>query len=268
MLGGTAMTALRQTLLRMIMLTLLGACPFLLSAQNIDIQSEDDKPIEERLVYNHQNSLKAAIHSRGFGAGFKIGRIKSIHLVRNWEAEFVSLHSLKEIKTLNIATYNTRPFVYGKLNYAYVIRFGYGEDRRIFGKPYWGGIETRWTYEAGASLALLKPYYYYVVSYQPNPTGGYIEKIEERVFEKGLDILGRSAFTKGIVETKLSPGIHASLGLGFDIGKSRTRVQSINVDAKAEFFPLGVSIMESEQNKRFFITFMLSYNWGTRFNKY
>ena len=268
MLGGIAMTALRQTLLRIIMLTLFGACAFLLPAQNIDIQDEDDKPIEERLVYNHQNSYKIAIHSRGFGGGFKIGRIKSIHLVRNWEAEIVSLHSLKEIKTLNMSTYNMRPFVYGKLNYVYVLRFGYGEDRRIFGKPYWGGIETRWTYEAGASLALLKPYYYYVVTYQPSTTGGYIETIEEKTFDRTLDILGRSAFTKGIGETKLSPGIHASLGLGFDIGKSRTRVQSINVDAKAEYFPLGVSIMESEQNKHLFITFMLSYNWGTRFNNY
>ena len=262
------MTALRRPLLRLLMLTLFSACVFLLPAQNIDIQDKDDKPLEERLVYNHQNSYNIAIHSQGFGAGFKIGKIKSIHLVRNWEAEIVSLRSLKEIKSLNISSYNTRPFIYGKLSYVYVIRFGYGEDRRIFGKPYWGGIETRWTYEAGASLALLKPYYYYVVTYQPSPTGGYIEKIEEQTFDRGLDILGRAAFTKGIAETKLSPGIHASLGLGFDIGKSRTRVQSINVNAIAEFFPLGVSIMESEQNKHLFITFMLSYNWGTRFNNY
>lgn len=267
MLGGTAMTALRQTLLRIFMLTLFGACAFLLPAQNIDIQSEDDKPIEERLVYNHQNTIKLAIHSRGFGAGFKIGKIKSIHLVRNWEAEVVSLHSLKEIKTMNISTYNTRPFVYGKLNYVYVLRFGYGEDRRIFGKPYWGGIETRWTYEAGASLALLKPYYYYAIAYKPS-NNGYYETIEEQTFQPGLDILGRAPFTKGIAETKLSPGVHASLGLGFDIGKSRPRAQSLNVDVKAEFFPLGVYIMDSERNKRLFITFMLSYNWGSRFNKY
>ena len=261
------MTALRRPLLRMLMLTLLGACPFLLSAQNIDIQSEDDKPIEERLVYNRQNTFKAAIHSQGLGAGFKIGKIKSIHVTKNWEAEVVSLRSLKEIKTMNISTYNTRPYVYGKLNYVYVLRFGYGEDRRIFGKPYWGGIETRWTYEAGASLALLKPYYYYAVTYRPSGNG-YIETIEEKTFEPGLDILGKSSFIKGIAETKLSPGVHASLGLGFDIGKSRTRAQSINVDAKVEFFPLGVSIMDSERNKRLFVTFMLSYNWGSRFNKY
>ena len=261
------MTALRRPLLRLLMLTLFGAYSFLLSAQNIDIQSEDDKPIEERLVYNRQNTIKLAIHSQGLGAGFKIGKIKSIYLVKNWEAEIVSLHSLKEIKTMNISSYNTRPFVYGKLNYVYVLRFGYGEDRRIFGKPYWGGIETRWTYETGASLALLKPYYYYAATYKPS-SNGYYETIEEQTFQQGIDILGKASFIKGIEETKLSPGVHASLGLGFDIGKSRTRAQSINVDVKTEFFPLGVSIMDSERNKRLFVTFMLSYNWGSRFNKY
>ena len=140
----------------------------MLSAQNIDIQSDDDKPLEEKLVYNHQNSFHVAMHTRGLGAGFKIGRIKSIHVTRNWEAQVVSLRSLKELKTLNMSSFNMRPFVYGKLNYAYVARFGYGEERRIFGKPYWGGIETRWTYEFGASLAFLKPYYYQVVTYIPN----------------------------------------------------------------------------------------------------
>lgn len=268
MLGGIAMTALGRPLLRIIMLTLFGACTFLLPAQNIDIQSYDDKPLEEKLVYGHQNTFNIAIHTQGFGAGFKIGRIKSINLTRNWEAEVLSLRSLKEIKTLNISTFNMRPFIYGKLNYAYVARFGYGEERRIFGKPYWGGIETRWTYEFGASLALLKPYYYYVVTYMPNGSGGYFETVAEQTFEEGINILGRSAFTKGLAETKLSPGFHASLGLNFDIAKSRTTVQAINVDIKAECFPIGVSLMNSERNKWLFVTFMLSYNWGSRFNKY
>ena len=269
--GGLTMTALRCPLLRLLLLTLFVACAFLLPAQNIDIQDDNSKPIEERLVYNHQNTFNAAIHSRGFGAGFKIGRIKSIHVTRNWEAEMVSLRSLKELKTINLSTYNMRAFVYGKLNYAYVLRFGYGEERRIFGKPYWGGIETRWTYEAGASLAFLKPYYYYVSIYKQLSDGTYWEIYDEQTFDnkdQWVDVLGRSAFTKGIGETKLSPGLHASLGMSFEFGKSRTRVQAINVDAKAEYFPLGVSIMDSERNKKLFLTLMLSYNWGSRFNKY
>ena len=45
-------------------------------------------------------------------------------------------------------------------------------------------------------------------------------------------------------------------------------MQAVNIDVKAEYFPLGVSIMDSERNKKVFITFMLSYNWGSRFNNY
>ena len=262
------MIALRQPIMRILLLTLFGACAFLLPAQNIDIQSQDDKPLEERLVYSRQNTYKVALHSQGLGLGFKIGKIKNIHLTRNWKVEAVSLRSHKEIKAVTLSQYNTRPFIYGKLNYAYVIRFGWGEDRLIYGKPYWGGIETRWTYSVGASLALLKPYYYYVVSYQPTSSGEYVETIEERTFEPGLNILGRAAFTKGFGQIKVSPGINASLGLSFDLAKSRTRVQAIDVDIIAECFPMGVSIMDSERNKRFFLTFMLSYNFGSRFNKY
>lgn len=262
------MIALRQPVLRILLLTLFGACTFLLPAQNIDIQSENDKPLEERLVYTRQNSYKIAIHTQGFGAGFKVGKIKSTHLTRNWKGEVVSLRSLKEIKAVTLSQYNARPFIYGKLNYAYVLRFGWGEDRLIYGKPYWGGIEMRWTYSVAASLALLKPYYYYVVDYQPTASGDYVETIEEHTFEPGLNILGRAAFTKGIGQTKVSPGLNASLGLSFDLAKSRTRIQALDVDIIAECFPMGVSIMDSERNKRFFITLMLSYNFGSRFNKY
>jgi hypothetical protein len=120
-------------------------------------------------------------------------------------------------------------------------------------------------------LALLKPYYYYVSIYKPLADGTYWETYDEQTFDhkdEWVDILGRSAFTKGLGEIKVSPGVHASLGLSFDFAKSRTQVQAVNIDVKAEYFPLGVSIMDSERNKKVFVTFMLSYNWGSRFNNY
>lgn len=264
------MNARLQPILRTIMLSLFGAWAFLLPAQEIDIQSDDNKPIEERIVYSHQNTKHVAIHSQGFGAGFKIGRIKSINRTTNWEVDVVSLHALKEIKTINMATYYTRPYVYGKLNSVFVARFGYGEERRIFGKPYWGGVETRWIYEAGASLALLKPYYYYVLVYYSTPNG-FEEVVEEQTFDQNgqwVDIIGKAAFTKGIAQTKLSPGAHASIGLNFEFGKSRANVQSISVKAIVEGFPLGVPIMDGQHNRWLYITLHLSYNWGSRFNKY
>lgn len=264
------MLAVQKTMIRILFLTLLGACSYVLHAQEITIGSDNDKPLEERLVYNHQNTINVGIHTQGFGVGFKLGRIKSIHTTSNWEFEVVSLRSLKEIKTMNATEFFTRPFVYGKLNHVYVMRFGYGQSRLIFGKPYWGGVETRWKYEAGASLALQKPYYYYVVTYHPS-SGAYQEITEEQTFDhhdQWVEIIGRAAFSKGLKEIKPSPGVHASLGMSFDFGTTRTRAQSLNLDAIVEYFPLGVSIMDSERNKPLFVTLMLSYNWGTRFNKY
>jgi len=264
------MNARLRPILRIALLTLFGACAFLLPAQEIEIQNDNDKPLEERIVYNHQNTTHVAIHSQGFAGGFKIGRIRTINRTTYWETEFASLHALKEIKIINVSTYYTRPYVYGKLNSTYVVRFGYGEERRIYGKPYWGGVETRWTYEFGASLALLKPYYYYAVVYHPT-SSGYEEIIEEQTFDQKdqwQEIIGKASFTTGLGETKFSPGAHASLGLNFEFGKSRTRVQSINVKAVAEGFPLGAPIMDGQRNPWFYLTLHLSYNWGSRFNKY
>ncbi len=264
------MNARSRPILRIVLLTLFGACAFLLPAQEIDIQNDNDKPLEERIVYNHQNTFHIAIHSQGFAGGFKIGRIRTINRTTYWETEFASLHALKEIKTINVSTYYTKPYIYGKLNSTYVIRFGYGEERRIYGKPYWGGVETRWTYEFGASLALLKPYYYYAVVYYPT-SSGYEEIIEEQTFDQKdqwQEIIGKARFTTGIGETKFSPGAHASLGMCFEFGSSRTRVQSINVKAVAEGFPMGAPIMDGQRNPWFYLTLHLSYNWGSRFNKY
>ena len=139
------MNARWRPVLRITMLMLFGACAFLLPAQEIDIQSDKDKPLEERIVYSHQNTTHIAIHSQGFAAGFSIGRVRSINRTTSWQVEAASLHALKEIKTINVSSSYTRPYIYGKLNSTFVVRVGYGADRRIFGKPYWGGIETRWT---------------------------------------------------------------------------------------------------------------------------
>ncbi len=265
------MIAHRKPVLKFILLALFGTSYLGLEAQEIDIQDNANKPLEERLIYNRQDSYFVSINNRGFSGGFRIGKIANIYTTRQWECEFTSIHSMKEIKTVNTSEYRMRPYVYGKLNSVYALRFGYGVEKRIYGKPYWGGVEMRWTYEGGASLAFQKPYYYYVIVYQANPDGSYSEIIDEQTFEdkaQWRDILGRSSFFKGFDKLAFSPGIHAKTGLNFDFSTSRTSIKAINVGAIAEYYPFGISIMDSERNKMLFLTFYVSYNWGTRFNKH
>lgn len=264
------MIAHRRPVSRFMLLALFGTSFLSLQAQEIDIAANDNKPLEEKLIYTKQSNGFVSMNSRGFSGGFKIGKIKNIYTTTQWEFEIASIHSLKEIKTINTTQYRLRPYVYGKLNYAFALRVGYGAEKRIYGKPYWGGVEMRWNYEAGASLAIQKPYYYYVIVYEMGSDGTYNEVIAEQTFEnksQWRDILGRSSFFKGFDKLSLSPGIHAKTGFSFDFSKSRTRINAVNVGAIAEYYPIGISIMDSERHKMVFLTFYVSYNWGSRYNR-
>ena len=91
------MNARLRPLVRLLLTALFGAWVFLLPAQEINIGSDSDKPVEERIIYNRLNTYNIAIHSQGFGAGFTIGKIRTIHKTTYWRTEVVSLHSTKEI---------------------------------------------------------------------------------------------------------------------------------------------------------------------------
>ena len=48
--------------------------PVILDAQEISVGTDQDKPIEERILYNHETTLSATIHTQGLGVGFKTGQ--------------------------------------------------------------------------------------------------------------------------------------------------------------------------------------------------
>lgn len=243
--------------------------PNILDAQEISIGNDDSRPIEERIIYSHESALQATIHTQGLGLGYRTGRIQSIYKTTYWDFEVNYMRSQKQVKLINL--YGTTSFVYGKLNDMLILQSGYETQRRIFGKPYWGGVELRWIYEAGVSLALLKPYYYTVVVATTSSSGQYNQTIEYQTFENSgqwIDILGKAPFKYGLTEIKFRPGIHAKGGMSFEIGTNSTRAQSIEVGAVATYFPQGINLMAQNPTEYVFLTLYLSYCWGSRYNKY
>lgn len=245
--------------------------PIILEAQEISIGSDQDKPIEERIIYHHENAFDVTLHTRGLGAGFTLGKIRSTEKVTTWDFEISYLRSLKQIKIINASLFSASYFVYGKLNDVLALRAGYGAEKRIYGKPYWGGVELRWVYECGASLALLKPYYYTVSVVQPGANGTYDLVVENHSFDEDhsqwVEILGKSPFKYGLDEIKLRPGVHAKLGMCFEIGPSRANMQAIELGAVGEFYPQGLPMMAENPPERLLLTLYLAYRWGSRFNK-
>lgn len=243
--------------------------PLVLSAQEIAVGNDDSRPLEERVLYSHESTLHLTVNSQGLGFGYKSGKIRSIDNTTYWDFEISYLRSLKQIKLMSF--FSTTTFVYGKMNDILTLRGGYGASRRIYGKPYWGGVELRWLYEAGAELALLKPYYYTVKVAKPSATGEYTQEVKYDTFDhvdEWIEIIGRAPFKYGLDEIKLRPGLYAKGGMEFEIGTSRLHVQSIEVGATAEYFPQGLVMMADNPAAYFIPTLYLSYNWGTRYNHY
>lgn len=243
--------------------------PLLLDAQEISIGPDQDKPVEERILYNHQNTLQATIHTQGLGISYRTGKIQSIYKTTNWDFELSYLKPLKQIKLVNSYEFNSIPFVFGKLNEAAVLRADYEVFKRLYGKPYWGGIEIQWFYGGGASLALLKPYYYIVIVAQPTEDGEYQQVIERQTFDQSenwIEIIGKAAFKYGLDEIKIRPGLNARTGLNFEFGSSKTRYQSIEIGSVLEYFPQGIPLMAENPDQHLILSLYLSYSWGSRFN--
>lgn len=243
--------------------------PVILDAQEIAIGNDDSRPLEERVIYNRETTLHVTANTQGLGAGYKHGIIKGIHKTTYWDFEVSYLRSQKQIRLMNY--FSPTSFVYGKLNDVLTLRGGYEVERRIYGKPYWGGVELRWLYEAGASLAILKPYYYSVAVAQPTSAGEYEQVIDYQTFDnkdQWIEIIGKAPFKHGIDEIKLRPGVYAKGGIVFEIGTSRLKAQSIEVGAMVEYFPQGIALMAYNPLSYIIPTLYLSYSWGSRFNKY
>jgi len=254
---------------RLLIAATFALTPAILDAQEIAVGNAENRPLEERIIYNRETTMHATIHTQGLGGGMKFGKIRGIHKTTYWDLEVSYLRSLKQIKLMSY--YSTTSFVYGKLNDVLILRGGYEVQRRIYGKPYWGGVELRWLYGAGASLALLKPYYYSVVVAKPSATGDYIQSIEYQTFEDNaqwIEILGKAPFKHGLDEIRLRPGVYARGGMAFEIGTSRLRAQTIEVGAMVEYFPQGIELMAENPTSYLIPTLYLSYSWGARYNKY
>ena len=237
--------------LRLLIAATFALAPLVLSAQEIAIGNDDSRPLEERVLYSRESTLHLTVNTQGLGLGYKSGKIRSIYKTTCWNFEVSYLRSPKQVKLMSL--FSSTAFVYGKMNDALTLRAGYSASRRIYGKPYWGGIELRWLYETGAELALLKPYYYTVKVAKPSPTGEYTQEVKYDTFDhvgEWIEIIGRAPFKYGLDEIKFRPGIYVKGGMEFEIGTSRLRAQSIEVGAVVDNVATIYAVYEAVQKNK------------------
>lgn len=241
----------------------------LLVNQNLKAQQLPQIDEEEiQIIYSHERMGTIIAHTQGIGLGYRWGRNTTAFRTRVYSVEFVNVKSLKQIHSINPYFGNAKRFVNGKMNEVFFLRGGLANKQLLNRKPLWGGIELRWLYEGGATVAFEKPYYLFIISYYEGIGNELNYTVETAQYDPAYDIYGRAPFTKGLDELSLKPGLYAKTGFNFEFGHVQTRIQSFEAGAILEFFPQSIEIMASDDNNRFFITLYINVSIGSRFNRF
>jgi len=223
--------------------------------------------ISDRVLLRREFAGGIILHSRGWGFHFRKGKNLSYFRSLSWEVDAVSMKSPKQIKTINPYFNNAKSYVYGKLNHVYIVRAGIGIKRLLNRKPYWGGIELRFIYFGGFSLAFAKPVYLYVLNYTPDNDDYTIDIEKYDPDQHGLDnIYGRAPFLHGIENTGLHPGVYAKLGLNFEFGNYNSSIKAVELGTTLDFYPIPVAIMAENPEYSLFLTFYISFSFGKRYD--
>ncbi|MCU0349120.1 MAG: hypothetical protein MUC59_19430 [Saprospiraceae bacterium] len=252
---------------------LVFVCASALSAQET-IQPKQLEDPSKGIVYNQEFAMNFRMHTRGLGFGISMGKLQTYYRTKYWLFELGELKHSQEYKQRQDtpSSFNNRvskAFKYGKQNNLIVARLGMGAKRYFSEKAKHKGVAVGISYEAGATLGILKPYYL-ELSYSDNNNLTYSARYTENTAESFLDINdihGGSAWTKGLNHISLLPGAHARFSVHFDWGAFDEYLKSfeggIMVDAFVREAPIMVEI-NGVENNFLFLNLFLNLQFGKR----
>lgn len=234
--------------------------------------SQDSTTIAPDLVgvlLRREESGCLLLHSNGWGAGYRFGKNITWYKKRIYGFEFATMKHPKETKIRNPYYFNSKSYIYGKLNYVFLFRGDIGTQHVLFAKPNWGGVAVRYFYSGGISLALLKPVYLYVLT---DNASTYEYDLSTEKYDPHLhylnNIYGRAPFTKGINEIGIRPGACVKGGFNFEYGPYMEKLRTLEVGAVLDFFPKPIEMMAFNDPNYFFLSIYFSFHFGKRYNKF
>jgi hypothetical protein len=223
-------------------------------------QEKDEK--KDNLLYKREFSIYPEIHTSGFGIGFRKAYNKTYFRKLTWEIEAVSLKHPKEVRSVSL--YNpTKYIIIGKLNQCYIFRLGIGQQHLLNEKPYWGGVELRYFYLGGLSLAITKPIYMKIVKYDSGADSVY-DEVEKYDPDKHdiTSIYSKASYFKGFDGLKFYPGLFFKTGFNFEFSSGSKTLKYLEFGICADLYYKNVPILAFRNDQFFFSNLFLSLHFG------
>jgi len=228
------------------------------------------------IIYDSEFTVDVRLHTNGFALAFSKGKIKTYYKTNYWQGELGELKHQKEYRnTFDFARNgNNGSFIYGKRNNLYALRFALGQKRYLSEKAKKKGLAVGFTYAAGPSLGILKPYQLRLINFNDptNPTDdfenneSYSEENKE-IFTDINHIAGAAGIGKGWREAKLRPGLHTKASLHLDWGAFDEMVKAFEVGIMFDVYTQKIPLLipaEGNENKPYFLNLYLTLQFGKR----
>lgn len=231
-------------------------------------QAQDVGEPEMQRVTIREWELEVFLNTSGGGIGFQQGWTPDYFNKHFWEINFLYNQHPKAIRGRNTSLPEATTYSYGKLCDLFFLRAGYGYQRTLNHKPYWGGVQVRFTFSGGFCLGMGLPVYLNILV--PNSLGGATIETERYDTAKHNigNIVGRAGFFRGIGKTALRPGAYAKTGLHFDFSKDNLVTHAIEIGASVDIVFPPIQQMAFNKAKPFYLCAYIAYHFGKKKGHY
>jgi hypothetical protein len=234
---------------------------FSISAQEINVGEA-----EMEVITVKEWNVFVGLNSSGICFGFQQGKTSNNKDKHLWEIEF--LYSIHHKAVLGRMYPEGKIFSYGKLYDLFFLRGGYGYQRIIFHKPYYGGVQIRYFFSAGASLCFGLPTFLEIIK---RDTVGYLSLETERYDPNkhgAANIYGASPFFDRFHKIAVRPGFYGKTGLNFDFSNHSLKMQVLEIGVSIDMVFPFIQQMAYNKAKPVYFCGYVAYSFGKKKPKY
>jgi len=233
---------------------------FSICAQEIDVGEA-----EMEVITVKEWNILLRLNSDGFGFGFQQGKTPTYKDKHFWEVDFSYCIHYKA--TLGKMNPEGRAFCYGKLYDLFFLRGGYGYQRVITTKPYYGGVQIQYFVSAGAAIAFGLPTYLEIAKLKNDRLIKETERYNPDNHNLSV-IVGAAPFFDRFHKIAVRPGFYAKTGLNFDFSKNQLKMQLLEVGVSVNMvFPFIQQMAFNKAKPAYFYGYV-AYSFGKKKPRY
>lgn len=233
-----------------------------------ELSAQNELITEPTLLYRKRHLYGINLNSAELGGLQYQFQWQKTALIKNgFQVELARLRHPKEERIYSQSP-DPRKYTPGRVNMAFFLRTGYGQNLFITDRNYKTAISLHYNYTFGLTTAMLKPIYIDVLKTSNDPSNQqYVTSEKYDPVDKHNNpfiIYGNSGFAKGFSESTFNLGLHFKNSLSVEWGAYPDAFQSLEAGFVVDVFPSTLKMMAPEYgtNNNIFVTLFVGFNLG------